>query len=94
MSAYLLMPQKYLAALQSAMAKDSSISYRRLKADRSIALVYNRKTRDAMFMTAMAARTAPPDDYKEAFPWIMFAETRAENAANLLKYGWPEYDEV
>jgi len=78
--------------MRSAEAKDSSISFRRLKADRSIALLYSPATRDGRFSTKLAARAGLADGYYEAFPHIEYAETLAQNNANLLKYGWPDYE--
>lgn len=91
-TAVLLSKERFVEAMRSAEAKDSSISYRRLKADRSIALLYNPATRDGKFSTKLAARAGLADGYYEAFPHIEYAETLAQNNANLQKYGWPDYE--
>lgn len=91
-TAVLLSKERFIEAMRSAEAKDSSISYRRFKADRSIALLYNPATRDGRFSTKLAARAGLTDGYYEAFPHIEYAETLAQNNANLLKYGWPDYE--
>ncbi len=91
-TAVLLSKERFVEAMRSAEAKDSSISYRRLKADRSIALLYNPATRDGRFSTKLAARAGLADGYYEAFPHIEYAETLAENNANLQKFGWPDYE--
>lgn len=90
-TAVLLSKERFIEAIRSAEAKESSISYRRLKADRSIALLYNPATRDGRFSTKLAARAGLADGYYEAFPHIDYAETLAQNNANLQKYGWPDY---
>jgi hypothetical protein len=92
MTAVLCLRGAYLIAIKSAEAKDSSINYLRLKADHSLSLLLNPTTGDGMFSTKLAAKTACPDGYYECYPWVMFAETRAENNANLEKYGWPNYE--
>jgi len=91
-AAVLLSKERFVEAMRSAEAKDSSISYRRLKADRSIALLYNPATRDGRFATKLTARAGLADGYYEAFPHIEYAETLAQNNANLLMYGWPDYE--
>lgn len=91
-TAVLLSRERFVDAMRSAEAKDSSISYRRLKADRSIALLYNPATRDGRFSTKLAARASLAEGYYEAFPHIEYAETLAKNNANLQKYGWPDYE--
>jgi hypothetical protein len=93
-TAVLLSKERYIEAMQSAEAKDSTINYRRLKADRSISLLYNPATRDGKFSTKLNARTALADGYYEAFPHIDYAETLAQNNANLAKYGWPDYEGI
>jgi len=45
-TAVLLSGYRYVEAMKSAEAKDSSINYRRLQADRSISLLYNPATGD------------------------------------------------
>lgn len=90
-TAVLLAKPFYLRAIRSAQAKDSTIRYRMLKTDRSISLLYNPLTWDGKFSTKLAARAELPNGYYEAFPWLKFSETLAENNANLLKYGWPDY---
>jgi hypothetical protein len=87
----LLSEERYIEAMLSAEAKDRTIDYRRLKADRSITLLYNPATKDGKFSTKLNARAELPNGYYEAFPHIDYAETVAENNANLKKYGWPEY---
>jgi hypothetical protein len=77
--------------MRSAEAKDSSISYRRLKADRSITLLYNPATRDGKFSTKLSARSKLPNGYYEAFPHSEYAETLMENNDNLANYGWPDF---
>ena len=94
MTAALLSEERYIEAMQSAEAKDSTINYRRLKADRSIALLYNPTTRDGKFSTKLNARSALVDGYYEAFPHIDYAETLTQNNANLAKYGWPDYEGI
>jgi len=91
-TAVLLSRERFIEAMRSAEAKDSSISYRRLKADRFIALLYNPATRQGRFSTKLAARASLVDGYYEAFPHIEYAETLAQNSANLKKYGWPDYE--
>jgi len=91
-STVLLSKERFIEAMRSAEAKDSSISYRRLKADRSISLLYNPATRDGKFSTKLAARAGLADGYYEAFPHSEYAETLAENNANLQKYGWPDHE--
>ena len=91
-TAVLLNKARYLEAMRSAEAKDKSIRYRRLKTDRSISLLYNPATRDGKFSTKLAARAGLAEGYYEAFPHIDYAVTLAENNANLLKYGWPDYE--
>jgi len=90
-TAALLKRQVYIAAMLSAEAKDSTINYRKLKADRSIALLYNPDTKDGKFSTKLNARAELLNGYYEAFPHISWATTVTENNANLNKYGWPEY---
>lgn len=87
----LLSEERYIEAMLSAEAKDSSINYRRLKAERSITLLYNPATKDGKFSAKLNARAELPNGYYEAFPHIDYAETLAQNNANLAKYGWPEY---
>jgi hypothetical protein len=87
----LLSEERYIEAMQSAEAKDGTINYRKLKADRSISLLYNPATRDGKFSSKLNARSELPNGYYEAFPHIDYAETLAENNANLKKYGWPDY---
>ena len=89
--AVLLSKERYIEAMHSASSKDGSINYRRLKADRSISLLYNPATRDGKFSSKLNARAGLAEGYYEAFPWIEFAETLAQNNANLQKYGWPDY---
>ncbi len=91
-TAVLLSKERFVEAMRSAEAKDSSISYRRLKADRSIALLHNPATRDGRFSTKLAARAGLADGYYEAFPHIEYAETLTQNNANLQKFGWPDYE--
>jgi hypothetical protein len=91
-TAVLLSKERYIEAMQSAEAKDSSINYRRLKADHSISLLYNPATRDGKFSSKLNARAGLDDGYYEAFPWSEYATTLAQNNANLQKYGWPAYD--
>ena len=91
-TAILLSKDRFIEAMRSAQAKDSSISYRRLKADRSIALLYNPATRDGRFSTKLAARAGLADGYYKAFPHIEYSETLAQNNANLQKYRWPDYE--
>ena len=93
-TAVLLSEERYIEAMQSAEAKDRSINYRRLKADRSISLLYNPATGDGKFSTKLAARAELLNGYYEAFPHIDYAETLAQNNANLAKYGWPEYEGI
>jgi hypothetical protein len=90
----LLAEERFIEAMQSAEAKDSTINYRKLKADRSITLLYNPATRDGKFSSKLNARAALADGYYEAFPHIDYAETLAQNIANLNKYGWPDYPEI
>lgn len=90
----LLSEERYVEAMKSAEAKDSSISYRKLKADRSIALLYNPATRDAKFSTKLNARAELANGYYEAFPHIDYAETLQQNNANLAKCGWPDYEGI
>ena len=90
-TAVLLSKHRYIAAMQSAEAKDLSINYRRLQADRSISLLYNPATGDGKFSTKLAARAELPDGYYEAFPQIDYAQTIQANNAKLARYGWPEY---
>jgi len=91
-TAVLLSKERFIEAMRSAEAKDRSINYRRLKADRSIALLYNPATGDGRFSTKLAARAGLVEGYYEAFPHIEYAETLAQNNANLQKYGWPDYE--
>jgi len=90
-TAVLLSKERFVEAMKSAEAKNPAINYRRLKADRSITLLYNPATRDGQFSTKLLARTFLADGYYEAFPHIEYAQTLAENTANLAKYGWPDY---
>jgi hypothetical protein len=91
-TAVLMLKTRYLRAIRSAEAKDSTINYRLLKSDRSISLLYNPITGDGKFSTKRTARAALEDGYYQAYPWIDFAETLAENNANLQKHGWPDYE--
>jgi 5-hydroxyisourate hydrolase-like protein (transthyretin family) len=90
-TAVLLSKHRYIAAMQSAEAKDSTINYRRLQADRSISLLYNPATEDGKFSTKLAARAELPNGYYEAFPQIDYAQTIQENNTKLARYGWPDY---
>ena len=92
-TAVLLTKERYIEAMRSAEAKDSSINYRRLKSDRSISLLYNPATRDGKFSSKLNARASLTDGYYEAFPWSEYATTLAQNNANLQKYGWPACEE-
>jgi hypothetical protein len=80
--------------MQSAEAKDRSINYRRLRADRSISLLYNPATGDGKFSTKLTARAELANGYYEAFPHMDYAQTIAENNANLARLGWPELQEI
>jgi 5-hydroxyisourate hydrolase-like protein (transthyretin family) len=91
-TAVLLSKERYLEAIRSAEAKDRTVNYRKLKADRSISLLYNPATEDGKFTSKLNARSELANGYYEAFPHIDYAETLAQNNANLLKYGWPEYE--
>jgi hypothetical protein len=98
----LMLPTRFIETMKSAEAKDSSIDYHRLKSDPSICLLYNPNTHDGKFSTkrdwdAQVAliegrNYTATRGYFRAYPWIEFAETLAENNANLLKYGWPDYE--
>lgn len=90
-TAVLLSKHRYIEAMQSAEAKDSTINYRRLQADRSISLLYNPATEDGKFSTKLAARSELANGYYEAFPQIDYAQTIQENNANLARLGWPDY---
>ena len=90
-TAVLLSKDRYIAAMQSAEAKNSTINYRKLQADRSITLLYNPATGDGKFSTKLAARSELPNGYYEAFPHIDYAQTIQENNANLARLGWPDY---
>jgi hypothetical protein len=90
-TAILLAKLPYIAAVRSAEAKNSSIKYRNLKADRSISLLFNPTTQDGKFSTKLAARAALVDGYYEAFPHSEYAETLMENNDNLANYGWPDF---
>ena len=87
----LLSGYRYVEAMKSAEAKDSSINYRRLQADRSLALLYNPATRDGKFSTKLAAKSELVNGYYEAFPHIDYAQTIQENNAALSRLGWPDY---
>lgn len=87
----LLSGYRYVEAMKSAEAKDSSINYRRLQADRSISLLYNPATGDGKFSTKLAARAELANGYYEAFPQIDYAQTIQENNANLARLGWPDW---
>jgi len=89
-TAVLLSRSRYIEAIQSATAKDRSINYRVLRADRSITLLYNPATRDGKFSTKLAARAELANGYYEAFPQIDYAQTLQENNAKLAARGWPE----
>ena len=91
-TAVLLTKERFIEVMQSAEAKDGSINYRRLKADRSISLLYNPAIRDGKFSSKLNARSSMEDGYYEAFPWSEYATTLAQNNANLQKYDWPAYD--
>ena len=91
-TAVLLTKERYIEAMQSAEVKDGSINYRRLKADRSISLLYNPATRGGKFSSKLNARAGLANGYYEAFPWTEYATTLAQNNANLQKYGWLAYD--
>ena len=91
-TAVLLTKERYIEAMRSAEAKDGSVNYRRLKADRSISLLYNPANRDGKFSSKLDARAGLAEGYYEAFPWSEYAKTLAQNNANLQKYGWPAYD--
>jgi hypothetical protein len=93
-TAALLDKKRYLAAMVSAEAKDSTINYRRIQADRSITLLYNPSTKDGKFSTKLNARGELLNGYYEAFPHVRFATTLAENNENLAKYGWPDYEGI
>lgn len=90
-TAVLLSKHRYIEAMQSAEAKDPSINYRRLQADRSITLLYNPATGDGKFSTKLAARAELANGYYEAFPHIDYAQTIQENNANLARLGWPDW---
>ena len=90
-TAVLLSGYRYVEAMKSAEAKDSSINYRRLQADRSISLLYNPATGDGKFSTKLAARAELANGYYEAFPHIDYAQTIQENNANLARLGWPDW---
>ena len=90
-TAVLLSGYRYVEAMKSAEAKDSSINYRRLQADRSISLLYNPATGDGKFSTKLAARAELINGYYEAFPHIDYAQTIQENNAALARLGWPDY---
>ena len=90
-SSVLLSKERYVEAMRSAEAKNSSINYRQLKADRSISLIYNPATKDGMFSSKLNARSGLLSGYYEAYPWVEYADTLAKNNANLLQYGWPDY---
>ena len=91
-TAVLLNKFRYLEAIRSAEAKDRTINYRKLKSDRSISLIYNPATEDGQFVLKLTARSYLPQGYYEAFPHIDYAETLAQNNANLKTQGWPEYE--
>lgn len=90
-TAVLLDKKRYIAAMRSAGAKDGTTNYRKLRADRSITLLYNPDTKDGKFSSKLNARAELLNGYYEAFPHIRYATTLAENYENLNKYGWPEY---
>jgi len=91
-SSVLLSKERYLEAMRSAEVKDSTINYRRLKVDRSISLLYNPATKDGIFSSKLNARSGLLSGYYEAYPWVEYADTLAKNNANLLHYGWPDYE--
>lgn len=93
-TAVLLSKERYIEAMQSARAKDPSINYRKLQADRSITLLYNPATRDGKFGPKLSSRAELLNGYYEAYPHIDYAETLQENTANLAKYGWPSYEGI
>ena len=90
-TAVLLSKHRYIAAMQSAEAKDSTINYRVLQANRSISLLYNPETGDGKFSTKLAARSELVNGYYEAFPQIDYAQSVQENNQNLVARGWPDW---
>jgi hypothetical protein len=92
-TAVLLSKERYVEAMQSAEAKDSSINYVKIKADSRICLLYNPSTRDGKASTKLLARTELTNGYYVAWPWCEYADTLAKNLANLEKYGWPAYED-
>jgi hypothetical protein len=94
MTSALLDKKRYIAAMLSAKAKDPSINYRKIKADRSIVLLYNPNTKDGKFSSKLNARAELANGYYEAFPHIRYADTLQKNIENLNTYGWPDYPEI
>jgi hypothetical protein len=93
-SSVLLVKSIYTAAIQSAEAKDRSINYRKLKADPSIILIYNPLTKDGIFTTPLGALPYKAEGYYPAYPHVRYAQTLAENNANLKKFGWPKWEGI
>jgi hypothetical protein len=91
-TAVLLLKTRYLWALRSAEAKDRTINYRVMKADRSICLLYNPLTGDGKFSSRLNARGELANGYYLAYPWMNFSETLVENNEYLHANGWPDYE--
>jgi tetratricopeptide (TPR) repeat protein len=98
----LMLQTEFIKAMRLAEAKDSSIDYNRLKSDPSICLLMQLGTDKCKFSTTQEwdAQSAllkgrnytATHGYIRVYPWIEFAETLAENNANLERYGWPDYE--
>jgi hypothetical protein len=93
-SSVLLAKSVYTAAIQSAEAKDRTINYRKLQADPSIILIYNPLTKDGIFTSRLGALSYKEEGYYPAWPHVRYAQTLAENNANLKKYGWPKWEGI
>jgi hypothetical protein len=93
-TAALLSEERFLEAMASAETKDRSINYAKLKSNPSIVLLYNPSTGDGKFSTKLMARAELQNGYYQAYPHVDYAETLAQNNANLQKYGWPDYEGI
>lgn len=93
-SAVLLVKSVYVEAMQSAELKNNAVNYRKIQADPSIVLIYNPETKDGMFSSRLTAIQHYQDGYYLAYPQIRYAQSLAENNANLRKYGWPAWEGI
>jgi hypothetical protein len=88
----LLLKTRYLWAIRSAESKESFVNYAKLKANPSICLLYNPATGDGKFSRKMNSKGELANGYYEAYPWMNFSETLAQNNEYLNTHGWPAYE--